>query len=597
MFFAALPSEYPLTRLEPAYKEQEAPIDAGRDSFLEEAVAYMEEDPFSGWNLRSVELADREVLAPYFASLTDPLSDYTFSQVYTWRNSLRILWTTLHGHLCVFANGSGDLTLLMPPIGDGNSSKAMSAAFELMDDYNVAHGVPERSRVEYASDELLARCGRDGMVVQPMGADYVYDVNRMIDLAGGDLSSKRQAKNRFLRNYEHRVEAYDPAQHLDDCRRLLASWKERQDAQHWEESDSNSLKRRKETIATDLTLTSAKELNARGLVVYVKGEMGMELRGFTFGEPLGKDQSSIVIEKTDLQVKGLAQFIFSEFCRQCWVDRPLVNVGDDWGMETLAWTKMSYRPVKMLQKYTLQRQAAAKVAVPAQPGSAAMPVENPSQVVIRAAIRDDLAAGVELEKTCFSRYSLNKRQLQYLRQRKSAVFLVAEQGGEVVGEGIALIRQHRRGDQRHGLSGRIYSLAVRPDRRGQRIGQRLLRAMLEGLSARGARRIYLEVEQHNTLAIGLYERTGFRNIGSLPHYYGPDMPARHMMYEIPAAPTLFGPPVVKYSAAAIDNTIGAGVLSSGAVEDRHCGRHCGGNSGENDSCATGRTNLASEAAT
>ncbi len=31
--------------------------------------------------------------------------------------------------------------------------------------------------------------------------------------------------------------------------------------------------------------------------------------------------------------------------------RPLVNVGDDWGLETLAWTKQSYRPVKMLQKY------------------------------------------------------------------------------------------------------------------------------------------------------------------------------------------------------------------------------------------------------
>ena len=52
------------------------------------------------------------------------------------------------------------------------------------------------------------------MLLQPMGADYVYDVNRMIDLAGGDLSSKRQAKNRFLRNYRYRVETYDAARHL-----------------------------------------------------------------------------------------------------------------------------------------------------------------------------------------------------------------------------------------------------------------------------------------------------------------------------------------------------------------------------------------------
>jgi hypothetical protein len=331
---------------------------------LEETVAFMEEDPFSGWGLRLVEAADRQILAPYFSCLAEPLSDYTFSQVYTWRNSLRIFWTQLHGNLCVFANGCGDLTMLMPPIGDGNSARALSAAFELMDDYNCEHGVPERSRVEYASEELLRRCGSDGMSVQPMGADYLYDVNRMIDLAGGDLSSKRQAKNRFLRNYEHRVEIYNPAKHAADCRRLLDSWKERQDERHIDEADSSAVKRRKETVATNLALSCAAELGLLGIVVYVRQGEEWSLRGFTFGETLGANQSSIIIEKTDLSIKGLAQFIFSEFCRRCWSDRPLVNVGDDWGMETLAWTKMSYRPVRMLNKYMLRPMAGARLAMP-----------------------------------------------------------------------------------------------------------------------------------------------------------------------------------------------------------------------------------------
>ena len=93
-----------------------------------------------------------------------------------------------------------------------------------------------------------------------------------------------------------------------------------------------------------------RDSRTEGAVVYV----GSQLKGFTFGEPLGASQSSITIEKTDLTTKGLAQFIFSEFCRSCWADRPLVNVGDDWGLETLAWTKQSYRPVKMLQKFVLR---------------------------------------------------------------------------------------------------------------------------------------------------------------------------------------------------------------------------------------------------
>ena len=328
----------------------------------EETVTFMDEDPFAGYGLKPVELADRPILQSYFASLSEPLSDYTFPQLYTWRNSLRILWKIVSGHLCVFANGSGDLTLLMPPIGDTQGDPALRDAFEIMDHYNVAHQVPERSRVEYASEELLRRFDRRCWAPQPMGADYLYDVTSMIELAGGDLASKRQAKNRFLRNYQHRVEAYSASAHRGHCLELLETWKDHQDAQHDAEPSANAIKRAKESIATRLCLDSAEMLGLKGRVVYVKQQDAWSLRGFTFGEPLGESQSSITIEKTDLTVKGLAQFIFSEFCRTDWPDRPLVNVGDDWGLETLAWTKQSYRPVKMLNKYVLKQNKAVMVA-------------------------------------------------------------------------------------------------------------------------------------------------------------------------------------------------------------------------------------------
>jgi ribosomal protein S18 acetylase RimI-like enzyme len=432
-----------------------------------------------------------------------------------------------------------------------------------MDAYNAEHGVPHKSRVEYASDELLLRFDRGGLIAEPMGFDYVYDVNRMIDLAGGDLASKRQAKNRFLRNYQHRVEPYCAQRHLAGCRQLLEQWKAHQDTQHVDEPgttgpDAGAAKRLKESTATDLCLESAEALGIRGMVVYVRGgpeqgfpdcslaaadlpvgSDGFAIRGFTFGEYVGRDQSSITIEKTDLTVKGLAQFIFSEFCRSHWADRPLVNVGDDWGLETLAWTKMSYRPVKLLQKYVLHRQPAVSARVPGLAPPREQAVEGslprlqgtqPLPVTVRVADKSDVTAAVELERACFSpSVSLKKRQLQYLQQRRSAVFLVAEQGGAIVGQGIALLRQHKKG-----LSGRIYSLAVDSRARGQRIGDQLLSAMLEALFSRGARRVYLEVEHDNAGAVRLYERHGFRRIGTLPDYYGKGKDGIHMMIQAPA---------------------------------------------------------------
>ena len=317
----------------------------------------MDDDPFLGLGPEAGGTGRSGCPRSVFrVSLRAPLGLYILSTLHLAELAAH-LWKQVHGHLCVFANGSGDLTLLMPPIGDTGGDAVLAESVELMDQYNIAHQVPHRTRVEYASEELLARFDRSKLLVEPMGADYVYDVQRMIDLAGGDLASKRQAKNRFLRLYEHRAEPYRAANHLADCEALLDEWKIHQDAQHLEDPGINCVKRDKESIATSLCLRHAEELNLRGLVIYAR-EAGssapLSLRGFTFGEALGANQSSITIEKTHLETKGLAQFIFSEFCRDAWSDRPLVNVGDDWGLPTLAWTKMSYRPVQLLQKFVLR---------------------------------------------------------------------------------------------------------------------------------------------------------------------------------------------------------------------------------------------------
>jgi ribosomal-protein-alanine acetyltransferase len=491
----------------------------------------MTTDLLSDFGLRAVTLGDRAVMDGYFRTLAVPLSDYTFSQLFTWRNSLRIVWGVIENHLCVFANGGADLTLLLPPIGDTGSDRALARAHEIMSHYNGARGCPERSRVEYVSEELLGRFDRANLVVTPQGNDYVYDVRRMIDLAGGDLASKRQAKNRFARNFVHRVEGYDAATHVAACKSLLEQWKERQDEAHANDESSSFIKRVKESLASELTLEHSAELGLRGLVVHVQDERGVEaIKGFTFGEALGADQSSIVVEKTDLSCKGMAQFIFSEFCRTAWADRPLVNAGDDWGLPTLAWTKSSYRPVKLLKKFVMAKTARMVVGFGAGVcAGAACEAPSGDAVVVRAARRADLDQIVALEQSCFTAYNLSRRRLQYLQARPNAVFLAAEVGGRVVGEAIALVRRHKQS-----MSGRTYSLAVDPACRGKGIGEKLMRAMIDELGRRGVRRIYLEVEASNSAAQRLYARIGFKVVGALRGYYGEGRDGVHMMFETAA---------------------------------------------------------------
>ena len=159
-------------------------------------------------SLQPIRLDDKAIFDLAFGNLKQPISDYCFACSYMWAEALRPTWALLHRHVCVFANGAEDLTLLRPPIGLPGATTAEFAAavtdcFEIMDDYNAPrHGV-ERSRIEYVSDELLelfSEASPFPLTAAPLWSDYVYDTSRLITLEGGDLKSKRHGRSKVMRD-------------------------------------------------------------------------------------------------------------------------------------------------------------------------------------------------------------------------------------------------------------------------------------------------------------------------------------------------------------------------------------------------------------
>jgi ribosomal-protein-alanine N-acetyltransferase len=65
----------------------------------------------------------------------------------------------------------------------------------------------------------------------------------------------------------------------------------------------------------------------------------------------------------------------------------------------------------------------------------------------------------------------------------------------------------------------ILSVAVARPRRGRGLARDLLKLHLGRLAGLGARAVFLEVDEHNTAAIRLYDRAGFREISRRPNYY------------------------------------------------------------------------------
>lgn len=67
--------------------------------------------------------------------------------------------------------------------------------------------------------------------------------------------------------------------------------------------------------------------------------------------------------------------------------------------------------------------------------------------------------------------------------------------------------------------GEILTVAVARTHRRQGLGWQLMDAVLRELHAQRAEALFLEVDETNAPAIGLYRRLGFHQVGHRPNYY------------------------------------------------------------------------------
>jgi len=142
--------------------------------------------------------------------------------------------------------------------------------------------------------------------------------------------------------------------------------------------------------------------------------------------------------------------------------------------------------------------------------------------------RTDLEALCALERQSFpAADAFSRAQLRYLLSSPRASFHLVRREGRVVGSAILLRRRTPRGP-----SGRLYSMAVSPDCRGQGLGRVLMDDVLAACRREGIARLTLEVRADNAPAVALYRKYGFRTAHELPDYYGPRQPGLKMVADL-----------------------------------------------------------------
>ncbi|HEX6613734.1 MAG TPA: GNAT family N-acetyltransferase [Rhodanobacteraceae bacterium] len=131
---------------------------------------------------------------------------------------------------------------------------------------------------------------------------------------------------------------------------------------------------------------------------------------------------------------------------------------------------------------------------------------------IRRGRPPDLDALVALEEASFDHDRVSRAQLRRHIASDSAVVLVAEERGRVLGAALVFFR-------RGAEAARLYSIAIARPARGKGLGSALLDAAECEARKRGRGAIRLEVRTDNAPAIALYEKTGYRRGPCMAGFY------------------------------------------------------------------------------
>ena len=130
--------------------------------------------------------------------------------------------------------------------------------------------------------------------------------------------------------------------------------------------------------------------------------------------------------------------------------------------------------------------------------------------VVRAAGSADIPEIAEIERSCFSPPWSEKSLAEEIGPEDTFFAAAAEQGGRILGFCIARMA----GDEAE-----LYQIAVREDERRKGTAALLMESLLVWAAERGAGKIFLEVREGNSPAVGLYLRYGFSVISRRKDYY------------------------------------------------------------------------------
>ncbi len=273
----------------------------------------------------SIEMRDE--LYPALNVLPDGISEFTFSNLYLFRETYQYKASHIAGKTFVISGIKEGKAFFFTPccVPEPATLRELFKTHDYMKNMSETQCLKERVRLE--AEGYQVHEDRDNF-------DYYYCKHDLIELAGKEYHKKRNLVNAFINSYSYEQRILDET-NVADAVAILDTWKQ-------EKGMDGDYRAAREAL--DLYHI----LGMSGAVYYVDGKPA----GYALGEPIAKARMFAVhFEKAVGSYKGIYQFINQAFAKALPAHIKHVNREQDLGDEGLRQAKMTYRPAGFVKKY------------------------------------------------------------------------------------------------------------------------------------------------------------------------------------------------------------------------------------------------------
>lgn len=294
-------------------------------------------------NLQKLTCKDKAIFDEFYGSRYCENAEYTFTNLFMWRDMLNLQWAIEDEVLYVFSSNEENFSAWQP-IGSQDKmqdaiTKILQVAEENRGDKEFMFVVVEKS---FADELARYPHAKFNISADRNNFDYVYLAQDLINLSGRKFHGKKNHLNAFKKEYPDAKYLPITEEIIPQCREQLNIWYETHKRAN---PDDPFICYEQAAIHEIFDHFDAFKLKGGAILIDNK------VVAFTFGEKLNSDTAVIHVEKADPTIRGIYVAINQSFVENAWADMIYINREEDMGIEGLRKAKNSYRPIKMIEKF------------------------------------------------------------------------------------------------------------------------------------------------------------------------------------------------------------------------------------------------------